>query len=236
MAVTAGVKGRAGVERTRQVARAALACFINGGYRLTQIAHVSERLGVSIGSIYRYVESKEALFHIAALEAVGWLPDDIELPVKVSGLGETVAVIRDAATRTQLWPRLLAAADAPGAPDAEAEARSIAGELFDLVSLRADLICLLDRCAQDVPELVEVFDDHVRRRYFGDLLRWVSRRGLVPKGGGLDEYALTRGALEAVVWLGQKRVGDATATAITDDQARAAAVRIFASAFDYRAR
>ena len=70
-AFSAPARGRRGVDRTRDVAAAALGAFCDGGYRLTQIAHVAERLGVSVGTIYRYVDSKEALFHLAMLQALG---------------------------------------------------------------------------------------------------------------------------------------------------------------------
>ena len=219
-------------ERTRQIARAALRCFIHGGYRLTQIAHVSEQLGVSVGLIYRYVDSKEALLHIAVLEAVGRLTDDLTLPVSVSGLGETAALIGDFAGRDAQWPVLRAAADGPGEASVASEAAAIAEELFRLVADRAVLISLLDRCARDLPELVAVFDDRVRRHYFADLLRWVSRRGLVRADSRPDAYPLVRGAMEAVVWLGQKRTGDSMAATISDEQALEAAVHIFVRAMN----
>lgn len=40
-AAAAPERTRKGADRTQEVARAALSAFCNGGYRLTQIAHVS---------------------------------------------------------------------------------------------------------------------------------------------------------------------------------------------------
>jgi AcrR family transcriptional regulator len=217
--------------RTRGIARAALAAFIQGGYRLTQIAHVADRLGVSVGSLYRYVESKEALFHIAALEALDRLPDVLPLPFKVAGSQETVAVLTEMIADDPLWPTLRDIVGRPPGSEAKAEARAIAGELYDVMAARALFINLLDRCAQDIPELAEVFDQRIRRRLMGDLVTWVVRRG-VAGGGRSEAEALARGAMEAVAWLAKNRPGDRTAAAITDAQARAAAIRIFANAFD----
>ena len=97
---------RRGEDRTRDVAQAALAAFRNRGYRLTQVADVSERLGVAVGTIYRTVESKEALFHLAVLEAAGRWPERLDLPLKVSGLSETVGVLRRVGEPQSLWPTL----------------------------------------------------------------------------------------------------------------------------------
>lgn len=223
---------RKSIGSTRDVARAALACFSEGGFRLTQISHVSERLGVSVGSIYRFVESKEALFHIAALEAVDQLPDALPTPVKVAGLQDTVAAIGGLISRERLWPVLRAAIKGAVPGDTKAEARAVAGELYDAISARARFISLLDRCAGDIPELAELFDRQIRHRLMNDLVAWVKRRRLKPGAKQADFEALTRGAMEAIAWLAKTRLRDRTASAITEDQARQAAVRIFANAFD----
>jgi AcrR family transcriptional regulator len=223
---------RNGVGTTRDVARAALECFTAGGFRLTQIAHVSERMGVSVGSIYRFVESKEALFHIAALEAVDQLPDALPTPVSVAGSQDTVAAIGTLISRERLWPVLRGAISGAAPPDPKAEARAIAGELYDAISARARLILLLDRCAGDIPELAELFDRRIRHPLIDDLVTWVMRRALIPGSQRADCAALARGAMEAIAWLAKTRLCDRTADAITEDQAREAAVRIFANAFD----
>ena len=228
----ATIRRRKTVGGTRDVARAALACFTEGGFRLTQIAHVSERIGVSVGSIYRFVESKEALFYIAALEAVDRLPDALPIPVKVAGLQDTVAAIGNLISRDRLWPVLKAAIRSGASGDAKAEAREVAAELYDAISARARLISLLDRCAGDIPELAELFDRQIRHRLMNDLVAWAKRRRSTPGERQADVEALTRGAMEAIAWLAKTRLHDRTASAITEDQARLAAIRIFANAFD----
>ena len=221
-----------GADQTRAVAKAALASFSEGGYRLTQIAHVSERLGVSVGAIYRHVESKEALFHLAVLAAVNQLPEAFILPMKVSGFEDTLRVMGELVDSRPAWPILRKALRSAAPPDRKAEARAVGGELFAIMSGRAALIRLLDRCAQDIPELAEVFDRQVRNRLLDDLITWVHRRRLAGDSQKPAAEALARGAMEAVAWLAKARPYDSTATAITEDQARDAAVRIFANAFD----
>ena len=222
---------RRGADRTRDVAQAALAAFRSRGYRLTQVADVSERLGLAVGTIYRTVESKEALFHLAVLEATGRWPERLDLPVKVTGLNETLAVLRKVGEGKSLWPTLRAAVKQTRTGDAMAEARTIAGELYDTMARLAPLILLLDRCAHEVPELAVVFDEEVRRTLIDDLATWVGRRGLADAEDRATTEAVSRGALEAIAWLAKNRPADPTAASIDDAHARAAAVRIFANAF-----
>jgi AcrR family transcriptional regulator len=218
---------------TGDVARAALACFRSGGYRLTQIAHVSERLGVSVGAIYRYVESKEALFHLAALEATGDLSGGVALPVRVSGVEETARHLREVTARDRLWSRLEAAIAGPAPADVRAEAAGIAEQLYASMSHRAPVILLLDRCAHEIPELAAIFDREVRQRLMEDLEAWVEARALAGTAGEAEAAALARGAMEAIAWLAKTRRGDPTAAGMPEEAARAAAVRIFVNAFDY---
>lgn len=220
-----------GADRTREVAQAALACFSSGGYRLTQIAHVAARLGVSVGSIYRYVDSKEALFHLAVLETLGRLDEVSTTPVVVNGLQDSVAALRGEIARNRLWPVLRAAARAPTPADPRGEAERIGGELYDAAAATAATIRLLDRCAHEAPELAEVFDQGVRYPLMADLVAWAMRRADATKARQAEIEALARGAMEAVAWLAKNRPADPTAGHITDAQARAAAVRIFANAF-----
>lgn len=229
-AATARPRGRRGVDRTREVARAALGAFCDGGYRLTQIAHVSERLGVSVGTIYRYVDSKEALFHLAALEAVGEAPDELAAPLKVSGIADTARRLREIIAGDRLWSRLEAALAAPAPADVRAEAREIAEQLYDSISRRAPIVQLLDRCAHETPELTEIFDRRVREPLMRDLVAWAGKRGLAGGAGVSSAAALTRGAMEAIAWLAKTRRGDPTAAWMTDEDARGAAVTIFVNA------
>jgi len=229
-AFSAPARGRRGVDRTRDVAAAALGAFCDGGYRLTQIAHVAERLGVSVGTIYRYVDSKEALFHLAVLQALGEAPETLDAPLKVTGTGESAVRLREAAAAEPLWSRLDAVLATSAPDDVAAEARGIAGELYEALSRCAPVILLFDRCAHEIPELAEIFDRQVRGKLMTELAAWVVSRGLADATTTPSAAVLARGALEAVAWLAKTRRGDPTAAWMTEEDARAAAVRIFVNA------
>ena len=223
-------RGRRGVDRTRDVAAAALGAFCHGGYRLTQIAHVAERLGVSVGTIYRYVDSKEALFHLAVLEALGEAPESLDAPLTMTGTAESAVRLREAAAAEPFWGRLDRVLASPAPADVAAEAREIASELYEALSRCAPVIRLFDRCAHELPELAEIFDLQVRGKLMTDLTQWVVSRGIAGGTTTPSAAVLSRGALEAVAWLAKTRRGDPTAAWFTEEDARAAAVRIFVNA------
>src|SRR5512138_1497587 len=83
-------------ERLRQLIEVATRIFVERGYRPTQMADVADALGVAKGTVYGYVESKEALFDAAVRFA-----DDLEaapatdaLPLRSPPAGSTVAFVR----------------------------------------------------------------------------------------------------------------------------------------------
>ena len=83
-------------ERFHYLVEAATSVFLEEGYRRAQIAHVAARMGVAKGTVYLYVESKEALFHAVVrhadrLERVE-LPD--VLPVPTPPPGATLEEVR----------------------------------------------------------------------------------------------------------------------------------------------
>ena len=61
--------------RIKDLFAAATAVFIEQGYRRTQMSDVARRLGVAKGTLYLYVESKEALFDAVLRNAAGEIPD-----------------------------------------------------------------------------------------------------------------------------------------------------------------
>ncbi len=69
--------------RLQDLLECATRVFIEQGYRRTQIADVAEALGVAKGTVYLYVESKEALFYAALRYADRKAPlaSEIDLPV-----------------------------------------------------------------------------------------------------------------------------------------------------------
>jgi AcrR family transcriptional regulator len=134
--------------------RAASEVFIARGYRLTQMADVAKAIGVAKGTLYVYVESKEALFSLCVRHAdsdeVVIQPDS--LPVRTPARGELTSWVREAIRRAGDYSALRAALESDQAADPRAELETILRELYDVQEKHHRSIKLIDR-AVDHPEL-----------------------------------------------------------------------------------
>jgi AcrR family transcriptional regulator len=144
-------------DRVERLLAAAAAAFVAHGYERAQMDDVAERLGVSKGTVYRSVDSKDALL-VAVLDfaddpaaaPVGALLDDRDI---VGAAGRLRARLRDrvaasgfAATsgRTQSIADPAAFAD---------EVLAITRELFEVLCSYRVGIMVLDRCAPELPDV-----------------------------------------------------------------------------------
>ncbi len=212
---------RLGLRPLADIAEAGLLCFSRRGFRLTQMSDIGAELEMSPSAAYRYVDSKEALFHVSALHAAGVALDTLALPVMVTDLDDTVASIEDVVADWPRWPVLRAALARPAAAELDAEAEAVATELHDFLAERWRLIVLLDRTAQDIPRLRAAFTDGYRAAYLADMVAWFVRRG--------GEEAMARAGIEAISWLAMRRRSDPAAETLIDDAARLAASRCLAA-------
>jgi len=148
-------------DRLAKLLDAAAAAFVEHGFQRTQMDDIAERLGVSKGTIYRAVDSKETLF--AAVIAWGDSPEDIpvggltpsndaaavaaavadELAEAVAGLELTTIVASHKPLRS-----------AVGFGD---EIERITTGLHRVMRQRRTAIMVLDRCAGEIPELATVW-------------------------------------------------------------------------------
>jgi AcrR family transcriptional regulator len=133
--------------------------FIREGYRRTQMSDVADALGVAKGTLYLYVESKEALLDLALRHAdeAAAVPVPERLPVATPDPGATLAFARERlATRAQT-PRLQAALERDAPADVDAELDGVVREVYRVCAANRCGIKLLDRCAQDRPDLAELW-------------------------------------------------------------------------------
>ena len=87
--------------RLQDLLECATRVFLEQGYRRTQITDVAAALGVAKGTVYLYVESKEALFDAAFRYADRVAPaaSEVELPLR--------ALDPDAGAHTNVAGRIL---------------------------------------------------------------------------------------------------------------------------------
>lgn len=142
-------------DRFDQLIRVAAEVFITDGYRRTQMADVAEALGVAKGTVYLYVESKEALFDLVArhVDDVAAIPCPAELPIKTPPAESTIAFVRERIrAHAQIEPLALALAGPP-ASDIRAELDGIVGSVYDVLYRNRRGIKLIDRSAADRPDI-----------------------------------------------------------------------------------
>lgn len=147
-------------DRYSKLLDAAAAAFVEHGFQRTQMDDIAERLGVSKGTIYRAVESKDALF--AAVVAWADRPDRIPTSgldaagdasaVAAELTGELAAAIAGLELATIVTARTRLRGDGFGD-----EVERVAIGLHRLLRSRRTAVMVLDRCAAEIPGLADVW-------------------------------------------------------------------------------
>src|SRR5260221_9402306 len=113
--------------RLEDLIRAGTDVFLEKGYRRTQIADIAMAMGVAQGTIYLYVESKEALFDAVIRASIApEIVEKLQIPIKTPLPDATLSFIRKALQRESRIESLEAALEAGRAVDAAVELERIA--------------------------------------------------------------------------------------------------------------
>ncbi len=208
-------------ERLMEVARVATEDFGRLGYRATKTADVAARAGMSTGTLFTYVESKEALFHLVFLHWFGMSAErPPALPVATPAAGETLAVIQ-AGLRDVRLPRIHAALAEDEPTDVAEELREIVAERYALVDHYWPLLAVIERCAAEMPELESAWFDIARAGSFEQLGSYLERR----MAAGLlrpmpDAEVAARIVTESLSWFGWHRHEGREAASYEDETVR----------------
>jgi AcrR family transcriptional regulator len=152
--------------------------FIDQGYLRTQMEDVAAALGVAKGTLYLYVQSKEALFDLVVrcADVAPSLPSLAQLPLPTPEPGSTLDYVRERLASNQTLPTLTAALARQRVKDARAELALILAELYDTLARNRHGIKLLDRSAQDLPELAALWFDTARGGLIATLAHYLDAR------------------------------------------------------------
>jgi AcrR family transcriptional regulator len=163
--------------RFDELVDAATEVFIARGYRLTQMSDVAEAVGVAKGTLYRYVESKEALFALCLSHAdrSGTMEKPRTLPVATPRQGQLAATVKQVLSERSIPPLLSAAAARDLADDPRAELEQVVREFYATLEQFHKAIKLLDRCS-DHPELGEIWKRLGREAPRAAIGRYLDRR------------------------------------------------------------
>ena len=220
-------------DRFQELVEAATAVFLEQGYRRTQVADVAARMGLSKGSVYTYVESKEALFdcvlrHADRPDRID-LPDD--LPVATPSAEATLEMVKRRLAEEGTLPSLTAALSRARVVDARRELETVLGELYDALARHRTAITLLDRCAPDYPELAKAWYGAGREGALSLLGRYLddrARRGRLRRFE--DGAVAARIVLETLVFWAVHRHWDPSPQVVDEAAAKRIALAFLASA------
>jgi len=222
-------------DRFSQLRDAALAVFAAKGLRRARMADVARAMGLSTGSLYNYVESKQALFHwlVELGPGTGPVAAPTRLPIPTPPPGATEARLRAAVAEGMRLPALDAALAKRRVGDARAELEGIVRELYERLERSRGPAAAIERAAIDQPELFEVYFRGARRALFTDLARYVERRA---KSGHFVEVeepdVAARFLVESVAWFGWHRFTDPDPETLPDpDTVRDEVIRRIVASF-----
>jgi AcrR family transcriptional regulator len=221
--------------RFRQLIDVATRTFVARGYRLTQMSDVAEALGVAKGTLYGYVESKEALFDAAVrfADGQGRVPEASALPLSTPAAGSTVQHVQTRLLEEARELALVQALSRPKGARAKAdEFESIVRDLYRRMSRNRRALKLVDRCAVDHPELAAVWFEQGRYNQVALLATYLEKRAVGGKMRQVPNLQLAaRMVLEPIALWAIHMPWDASPRPFADDEVENALVDMLVHAY-----
>jgi AcrR family transcriptional regulator len=219
--------------RLRNLVSCATAVFIERGYKDAQMDDVAKAMGVAKGTLYVYVESKEALFDLVARHADR--EEEFErvprLPIRTPKRGATIAYVRQRLAEKQAQPTLAAGLKRTRGAATRGEFEAIVRELYDTVERNRCGLKLLDRTAKDQPELAAVWFEGARDGLLAALAEYLKREirhGTVKEIH--DVSVAARFIIETVVFWAVHRYWDPRPQSVDARVARETAIELIVNA------
>ncbi|MBI1814198.1 MAG: TetR/AcrR family transcriptional regulator [Deltaproteobacteria bacterium] len=165
-------------DRFQQLIDCATQVFIEQGYARTQMADVANAMGIAKGTLYLYVESKDALFDLVVRSADAEHPiaTPPTLPVRTPKPGRTVQHVRTRLAEQAPVPALVAALVRQRVANPRAELTQIIREIYGTISRNRRGIKLMDRSAQFHPELASLWFAGARGALIEGLSNYLGNR------------------------------------------------------------
>lgn len=226
-------------DRFQQLVDCATHVFIERGYAHTQMADVAEAMGIAKGTLYLYVESKEALFDLVVRSADAEPPFTTprKLPLPTPRSGATLQHVRNRVAAQPPLPALLAALGRKRVADPRAELTTIIREIYHALSTNRRGIKLMDRSAQFHPELAAVWFTGARGALLEALATYLESRIKLKLFRAVPDTVLAaRVILETIVTWAVHRHWDPSPQAIDDQVAEDTVVQFIVGGLMKEAR
>ncbi len=197
-----------------EIAEASLNHISRYGFKQTQMSDVAKAIGISAGTLYLYVENKEALLALAsAFLLIKSELEDAPLPFKAVPRERLAKLFAETAESLAKWPTLdRAIVDKTSDPE---RFKAVGYEMFDLMVENHRAIWFLDRLAFELPEFAPVQLNSVRGRtlrLLSKLLLATGKTSIPPDGLPI----IARGAIEILAWSAMHRRRDGLDAQPTD--------------------
>ena len=201
---------------------AATKVFIAKGYRQTQMSDIAREMAVSQGTLYNYVESKEALFLLACEQGFHDSPlqAPAQPPVPSQSFTTMVQKIRERMLSTTRLETLRSALRTQKPVDAGMELADVLREFYSVIARYRHGFDLIERSALEVPEMAQVLFVEGRRGAVDGFARYIASR--IHSGHFRpvrDPATAARFIIEAVTWFARHRHNSAESQTIGDDDA-----------------
>jgi len=223
-------------ERLLAIVDAATAVFAQTGFAATQMLDVAAAAGVSVGTLYNYIEGKGALLLLCAERPFADITQGRDLPVPTPDRADLIARLDKTLTehvRVDALERALSAGVERGAIDPQL--RAIVGELFDLIATTRVAADAMERSAREAPDLGELFYRRVRLRLLDQLVDYCHQiDGIRPLPDPVTPELAARFVLETVTWWARHRHRDPAPPDLDDAHAREVATALVAGSLAAR--
>jgi AcrR family transcriptional regulator len=196
-------------DRFDRILDAAMRVFARTGLERTKMSEIAAEAGVSHGTLYNYVESKEALFRLLLDRGLGGKPPKAsDLPVRGPGAAALAQRMEQAISTTFALPKLDEAMHRKKVSDAAAELGAIVDELFERTVATREAADALERSARDVPELALAFYVGARQGLLDRLEHLICARVRSGQYRKTNPPILARMIIENVTTFGRHIYGD----------------------------
>ncbi len=199
----------------------------SGGFQRTQIGDVARAMGVAKGTIYLYVESKEALFDLVLRCADDPPREPDTLPVPTPAPGSTVELAAGRIRAGGRFPALTEALSRTRTTEPRTELTRVLTEIYDVLAANRTAIKLIGTSAHDLPELAAVWYGEGRARLSARLAEYIGMRA---SAGQFAPVASARVAarlvVETLTWFAVHRHWDPMPEPMDEDESRSTAVDV----------
>ena len=163
-------------KRIEDLIGAGTTVFRRNGFRRTQMSDVAAEMGCSTGTLYNYVESKEALFeHVVVAGFSRSLPGAKDLPLTLPSPG-AMDVIKKQAQTIADDSGIDIARETNFTGDPVAEARGIVEDFFEFFSIYHPVLEAIESSQLDYPDVATAYLEARRDLVYAPWTRWVQAR------------------------------------------------------------